>query len=131
MKRVLGICMGIGLLLFVGSCYYDQELPQAPIDNLPDDIVISFADDIEPLFSRANKNCTQCHNGLIQDPDLRVGQAYAALQQGGYIQAGNAEGSLFYQRLPGVGHRIQISFELTPEEIQLIKTWIDRGAENN
>ncbi len=123
--------MAICLLLLVGSCYYDQELPQTPPEDLPDDFVISFADDIEPLFSRPGTNCIQCHNGLIQDPDLREGQAYAALQQGGYIQAGNSEGSLFYQRLPGVGHRVQISFELTPEEIQLIKTWIDRGAENN
>lgn len=122
--------MGIGWLLCAGSCYYDKEM-EVVLPELPDNTVISFADDIEPLFSRSDKNCTQCHNGLIQDPDLRVGQAYAALQQGGYIEAGNAEGSLFYQRLPGVGHRVQIAFELSPTEIQLIKTWIDRGAENN
>lgn len=122
--------MGIGLLLWAGSCYYDQEM-EILLPDLPDDAVISFQQDIEPLFSQEGRNCTQCHNGLIQTPDLRAGQAYTALTQGGYIEAGNAEGSLFYQRLPGVGHRAQIGFELNAEELLLIKTWIDRGAENN
>lgn len=113
-----------GTFLLLSSCYYDtrdaQEVPDVPV---PDDI--SFSADIQPIFNQ----CTQCHNGS-PNPDLREGNSYNALVPA-YVEAGNAEGSLLYQRLPGVGHPFDVGFVLDAEEISLIKGWIDQGAKNN
>ena len=47
------------------------------------------------------------------------------------VEAGDAEGSEFYNKLPGNGHPFDVGFVLATDEIALIKAWIDRGAENN
>lgn len=124
------IVLSLGLCLGSYSCYYDKILEQE-IPDIPTDQEIFFSTDIEPLFSRSGKDCTACHNGLLQNPDLQVGNAYNALVPGGYVIPGDAEGSLFYQKLPGNGHAFDVGFTLSGEEIAIIKTWIDRGAENN
>lgn len=130
MRNLFKIVLTIGLCLGNYGCYYDQEAVKEAIPDQNPDTPISFKTDIEPLFSRSNTNCTQCHNGLLQNPDLRIGNAYDALIGGGYI-ANNAESSLFYQKLPGNGHAISVGFVLSTDDISLIKAWIDRGAENN
>jgi hypothetical protein len=130
MIRGLKIVLSLGLCLGSYSCYYDT-IQEQEIPDIPTDQEISFSTDIEPLFSRSGKDCTACHNGVLQNPDLQVGNAYNALVPGGYVIPGDAEGSLFYQHLPGNGHTFDVGFILNGEEIALIKTWIDRGAENN
>lgn len=113
------------LLLLLGSCYYD-ELIEEEVPDIPDTEEISFATDIEPLFTA----CTACHDGSVANPDLRAGNAYDALVPA-YVVPGDAEGSEFYQKLPGVGHPFDPGVVLTSSEIALIKAWIDRGAEDN
>ncbi|WP_445382602.1 hypothetical protein [Robiginitalea sp. IMCC43444] len=127
LKTISTLCF-CSLMMY--SCYYDEALPAPPIPDVDPDTPISFRTDIEPLFSRDETNCILCHNGAIQDPDLRVGNAYNAIVPT-YVTAGDAEGSLFYQRLPGLGHTVETGFELSTADISLIKSWIDRGAENN
>ncbi len=116
-------------LLLCFSCYYD-ELPKVEIPDVPDGQQISFQADIEPLFSRSGKDCTACHNGTVANPDLRTGNAYNSLVPD-YVLAGDAEGSVFYNKLPGNGHPFDVGFVLSTDDIALIKAWIDRGAENN
>ncbi len=130
MRTPIKIVLTIGLCLGAYSCYYDEVLPEAEIPEIPTDQEISFSEDIEPLFSRSGKECTACHNGAIQVPDLRVGNAYNALVPA-FVTAGDAEGSIFFQRLPGNDHPFDVGFTMSPAEIALIKSWIDRGAENN
>lgn len=128
MKKFLSYILGFILISFSASCYYD-ELVREEIEEIPDDVSISFAEDIEPLFSQGGKDCTQCHNGS-NDPDLRAGNAYNALVPD-YVVPGDAEGSELYQKLPGRGHPFDVGFSLNADEIALIKAWIDRGAEND
>lgn len=128
MKKCLSYILGFMLISFSVSCYYD-ELVEEVIEEIPDDVSVSFAADIEPLFSQGGRDCTQCHNGST-DPDLRAGNAYNALVPD-YVVAGDAEGSVLYQRLPGRGHPFDVGFSLNTDEIALIKAWIDRGAEDN
>lgn len=120
---LIGLCLAY-------SCYYDQAIEETPIPDIPTDQPISFTEDIEPLFSRSSKNCTTCHNGSIQNPDLRPGNSYNALVPD-FVNPGDADGSVFYQHLPGNNHPIDVGFTLTIDEIALIKSWIDRGADNN
>lgn len=129
MRKLQNGLLLIGLCLTY-SCYYDQAIEEAPIPDIPSDQPISFTQDIEPLFSRSGKDCTACHNGSVQNPDLRAGNAYNALVPD-YVNPGDAEGSVFYQHLPGNNHPFDVGFTLTGNEIALIKSWIDRGAQNN
>lgn len=128
MKKFLSYILGFMLISFSISCYYD-ELVREEIEELPDDVSVSFATDIEPLFSQGGKDCTQCHNGST-DPDLRAGNAYDAIVPD-YVVPGDAEASEFYQNLPGRGHPFDVGFSYNADELALIKAWIDRGAEDN
>ncbi|MBT8281097.1 MAG: hypothetical protein KJO16_05925 [Muriicola sp.] len=130
MKKHISFLLISGLILLNFSCYYDQEIDLSePLPDIPVDQAISFNTDIEPLFSQSGKDCTACHNGNVANPDLRAGNAYGEIQSS--IVPGDAEGSEFYQRLPGNGHPISAGFVLNSDELALIKAWIDRGAENN
>ena len=130
MNQIVKIILALGCCMALNSCYYDEELPKPAIPEPDPDTPISFRTDIEPLFSRSETYCILCHNGSGQSPDLRVGNAYNSLVPA-YVTAGDAEGSLFYQRLPGNGHRRDVGFVLSTDDISLIKGWIDRGAKNN
>lgn len=116
------------LMLSLSSCYYDEEivLPEVVLD---DDVEISFKTDIEPLFSQNNKDCTACHDGGI-NPDLTIGNAFNALVPD-YVEAGDADESKLFLNAPGNDHPIDAGFIFSANELALIETWINNGAENN
>ena len=118
MKKLLKIVLVSSITLLFFSCYYD-EFPEDIID-IPE--VVSFADDITPIF--ASYNCTQCHNASGQNPDLTPGSEYSNLVPA-YVTAGNSNDSRLYTKLAG-GHR---SVDAT--SLALIEKWITDGAENN
>lgn len=126
MKKLIRILLvsSLGLLCF--SCYYD-ELPEETdtVIEIPDDQEVSFSQDIQPIFS----NCTQCHNGNVANPDLTEGKAYNALVPD-FVVAGNGEDSDLFKKSPGKDHQ-DVGSVLSNDEFALLKTWIDRGAENN
>mgnify|MGYP001816571231 CR=1 FL=1 len=113
------------LLLSLSSCYYDEEvvIPEVVIDP---DVVISFKDDIQPIFT---DKCAACHNGNI-NPDLREGNAFDALVPD-YVQAGEADNSKLFLNAPGNDHPQDVGFTLSANELALIEAWINNGAENN
>jgi hypothetical protein len=122
MKKLLKIVLVSSITLLFFSCYYD-EFPEEVVIDIPVDQVISFADDIAPIF--ASNNCSQCHNASGQSPNLTAGSEYAALVPA-YVSAGNANNSTLYTFLAIDGHR-----NVDAQSLALIKKWIDDGAENN
>ncbi|MBD0851118.1 hypothetical protein [Maribacter arenosus] len=126
MKRLFKIVLVSSLSLFCFSCYYD-ELPEEQdlVVEIPDEVVVSFQDDVQPIFAQ----CISCHNGNVANPDLREGNSYNAIAES--IIAGDADNSEFYKKLPGIDHPQDVGFILTSEELGIIKAWIDRGGENN
>lgn len=122
MKKLLKIVLVSSLSLLYFSCYYD-EFPQAVEIVIPPDQVISFADDITPIFE--TYNCSQCHKPSGQSPDLTTGNEYSSLVPA-YVSAGNPTGSRLYMQLAVNGHR-----NVDAESLALIKKWIEDGAENN
>ena len=129
MKNISSKILALSLLLMISSCYYDETV-EVILPEIPDDQEVSFAEDIQPIFIQEGKDCTACHNGTVANPDLREGNAYDAIVPD-YVVPGDADASELYQKLPGNNHPIEAGFLLNAEEMALIKTWIDRGAENN
>ena len=126
MKKLLQFLIITGASLFMTSCYYDTVLELPPDDGGPIPTDVSFATDIQPLFTA---KCTSCHNGTIANPDLRAGSAYNNIVPQ-HVVAGNAEASNLFNKLPGNNHS-NVGFSLSVDEIALVKAWIDEGAENN
>jgi len=104
------------------SCYYD-EMPEelVKIPEVPDTQVVSFGTDIQAIFTA--ENCMQCHNAN-RDPDLREGNAYAALVPN-FVTANDADASSLFVKLVD-GHR-----SVSTDKLALIKAWINQGAKDN
>jgi len=130
MKKILNITTKVavlGMLLSLTSCYYDEVYEYTP----PVAIEISFATDIQPIFT---ESCVACHGGAIE-PDLTSGNAYASLTDiPGGIVAGDAEGSELVEMLehaPSADSPMPPSAPIATSKINLIKAWINQGAKNN
>jgi hypothetical protein len=124
MKKLLKIVLLSSVPLVMFSCYYDEfpEEIEASIPEIPEEQVVSFNDDITPIF--VDYNCTECHSPGGQNPDLTPGREYNSLVPA-YVTAGDPDNSKLYTQLAG-GHR-----NVDATSIALIKKWITDGAENN
>ena len=91
---------------------------------------VDFKRDIRPIFQQ---NCIGCHGPSQQMGGMRLDRRSSAMaiRGGTTIGPGNAEGSRLYLRLAGtkVGQRMPPTGPLSTEQINLIKMWIDQGAE--
>lgn len=110
-------------LLGMAACTFDTN-EYKPIE-VPD--TVSFAGDIAmPIF---DVKCAYsgCHadNGI--PPNLTPAKAYNSLQSG-YINTGDPEQSLLYQKINTGG---SMAVYATDQDRKLILTWIEQGAPNN
>lgn len=128
-KKILFLILftaGIWIMTF-NSCTYDQYLP--PEEPTIVDTVF-FADDILPIFN-ASCNSSGCHNTGGVPPDLSPGNAYDALQSGGFINVAVPADSELLEWMRG---NRDLDMPLTgpnPEYNALILAWINQGASNN
>jgi len=121
MKKLLNIVLVISVPLVMYSCYYD-EFPEEIVEEIPEGQVISFEQEIIPIF--VTNNCVECHPSIRQ-PDFRPGNEYTSLVPA-FVTPGNPADSRLYEMLNDNNHR-----SLTTTELNLIKKWIEQGAENN
>ena len=91
---------------------------------------VDFARDVQPIL---RQNCYSCHGAKQQKNGLRLDRRKDAMRGGtiAVIGRGNADGSRLYQRLIGDDFGIQMppTGALPPEQIAIIKRWIDDGAD--
>ncbi len=93
---------------------------------------IDFGRDVQPIFK---ENCYECHGRSQQMRGLRLDRRRDALPNriganGARIIPGNSPGSLLYRRLSGeAGSPMPPGGSLRPDQISIIKAWIDQGAE--
>jgi len=92
---------------------------------------IAYEKEIEPIF--ANK-CLFCHSGNVIESKFDM-STYEKVMKGGKrmaaIQAGNAAESLLYKMCSRKMTPVMPPIKeegLTPQELALIKLWIDQGA---
>ena len=118
----------------VGSAQEKKEPPKiAPIAELKLDRkdAVAYEKEIEPIF--ANK-CMFCHSGNVIESKFDM-SSYEKLMKGGKhlaaISAGKAAESLLYQMSSRRKTPVMPPIKeepLTPQELALVKLWIDQGA---
>ena len=86
---------------------------------------IDFARDIQPIFKA---NCDKCHGATKASSYLRLDTKQVAMK---VISPGNSKDSRLLHRILGEGGEARMPMggeALKPEQIALIKRWIDEGA---
>jgi hypothetical protein len=125
MKNIYKILILMGMGLFLGSCYNDTF----PEEVVPDEV--SYSENIQPLW---NSSCTSCHSGNIA-PDLRPGNSYQSLIDGGFVVKSNADESILYLSLfEGTGVSLMPPKPNGPwpdGNRNLVEAWINQGAKDN
>ena len=96
-------------------------------DNSPGSLTdpVSFSNDIAPFLEN---NCTACHYGGRQSPNLHDSVSYKQLLEGGYVIAGDAANSPLIIQLESDHPEKGI---LQEGQLLKIRTWIIQGALNN
>ena len=90
---------------------------------------VDFAKDVVPLL---RQNCVGCHGPSQQKSGLRLDRRSSVVKTGlRRVVPGSSANSLLYHRLIGgeYGMPMPPTGPLKPEQVALIKTWIDQGAE--
>jgi hypothetical protein len=121
-KKLRQILVAVVILAAVAgftSCEKYKILP-FPFDP---NATWSFKNDIQPIF--INDKCIDCHNGT-RSPDLRQGNAYNSLTNGGYVNAPGVT-SRIYVRMNSQDH---LSRSSETDRLKVLN-WIDQGAKNN
>ena len=116
-RIVAALIIPAGMLLFSSCEKYAYQLETVN----PEEPVL-FQTQIQPIFTN---NCITCHKGS-RNPDLRNGNSYASLTNGGYVNLPAASSRLYSQVISGS----HTAFTLDTEK-QLILLWIGQGALNN
>lgn len=125
MKNLFQYLILISIGLFLNSCYYDS-FPEDVIDP-PTPEEVSYVNDIMPLWVQ----CSGCHNGNIP-PDMRDENSYDSLLNG-YVVPFDSDGSILYESLFGINgvSLMPPSGQWPASKTNLVKAWIDQGAQDN
>ncbi len=122
----LVLTIGVALAVQSGS---DADSRVASVEAQPS-AAVSFADDIMPIFEA---RCWECHSEENMELGLKLDSYEAVMAGSDYgtvIEPGDADGSLLVDMIAS-GDMPEDGDPVLPEELELIKTWIAEGAENN
>ena len=125
---------GVAVVFLLGIPYLPQLAEEVDIQALPPAAKsqVDFSRDIEPLF---RESCYACHGPKQQMGGLRLDNKAAALE-GGYsgpaIKPGKSAQSRLIHLVAGLKKDLIMPMggeRLTPEQVGLLRAWIDQGAE--
>lgn len=105
----------LGLAVFSGNLFAESK--------------VDFAKDVMPIF---RQNCVECHGPNKQKNGMRLDRKSSAIKtRTRRIVPGNSANSMVYRRLIGedFGTQMPPKGPLPANQIELIKTWIEQGAE--
>ncbi len=108
-------------------------LPLAAHAQLPPPaaVTVDYDKDVKPILAQ---NCYSCHGGVAQQAGLRLDLRQNALRGGDYgpviVPGKSAESKLIKRLVDGDGGlQMPPSGALSPEDIGILRAWIDQGAE--
>lgn len=131
MRSLLTLAL-LALLPAAGLAQKAKEPGPVKVVELKRAEPVSYDKDVEPVFA---KRCITCHSGPVKEGGFDLG-SYEALVKGGRrgtpVVPGKGEGSLLYKSMarthkPFMPPRGE-GDPVTPEELALVKLWIDQGA---
>ena len=133
MYRIPSVVLVLAVSLVPTLAFSQEKAPPKtlPIVDLKRTDAVAFEKEIEPILE---KKCITCHSGSVKKGELDLG-SYEGLVKGGRrgtaIVPGKGNDSLVYKLL----HHEMKPFmppkgedEVTPNELALVKLWIDQGA---
>src|SRR5437870_2227004 len=131
------LVMFMALLLLAPSSLADKKKSTAapiPVVSLNRKEPVRYTQDIEPIL--INK-CMFCHSGPVKEGKLDM-SSYVTLMKGGKsgppIVAGKSAESMLVKRAGKTEKPFmppKSEEPLTPQELALIKLWIDQGAKSS
>src|SRR5580704_11912175 len=88
---------------------------------------VDFAKDVLPIL---RQNCVPCHGPAQQSSGMRLDRKSVVISRRGVVP-GSSDNSFLFQRISGNAFCIQMppTGPLRPEQIDIIKKWIDQGAD--
>ncbi|MGP8243379.1 MAG: ankyrin repeat domain-containing protein [Bryobacteraceae bacterium] len=88
---------------------------------------VDFAKDVLPIL---RQNCVPCHGPAQQTSGMRVDRKSVVISRRGVVP-GSSQNSFLFHRISGNAYGMQMppTGPLRPEQINIIKTWIDQGAD--
>lgn len=123
MRKIRLLICGIGLVVLMQSCYYDniEELyPQAPACDTTN---VTYSTDVWPVIS---ENCTDCHNTGFPSGNVSLSnydEIVAAVQNGSLL--GTIKHEDGWSPMPKGGGKL-------PDcDIQKIESWVNAGTPDN
>jgi len=91
---------------------------------------VSFAEQVAPILEQY---CTECHSEENAELGLKL-DTYEGLMAGSdygtVVEAGDADGSLLVDMISS-GDMPEDGDPVPPAELEVLKTWINEGAEKN
>ena len=118
----------IGLVLAM-TLPVAAQTPQNP--PLPATMQVDYERDVKPILAQ---NCYGCHGPAVQQSGLRLDLRQNALRGGDYgpviVPGKSAESKLIKRLIDGDGGmQMPPTGPLSPEEIGVLRAWIDQGVE--
>ena len=93
---------------------------------------VDFARDVQPIF---RQYCVGCHGAALHQAGLRLDRRSDAMRGGtltpGVIHPGDGKSSVLYIKISSsrFGPQMPPTGPLRPEQVDIIRRWIDAGAE--
>jgi ankyrin repeat protein len=88
---------------------------------------VDFSKDVLPIL---RQNCVPCHGPAQQSSGMRLDRKSVVISRRGVVP-GSSDNSFLFHRITGNAYGIQMppTGPLRPEQIDVIKRWIDQGAD--
>lgn len=121
----LALTVGVGL-----AAHSSTDRPSQPVDGVAASHAVSFSQQVMPLLE---KYCWECHSESNAELGLKLDTyegVMAGSDYGTVVEAGDPDGSLLVDMIES-GDMPEEGDPVTPADLEVIKTWIAEGAENN
>jgi len=123
----LALPIGIGL---IAQGRFADAPARATVIDADTHAEVSFSEQIAPIFEA---RCSECHSADNAELGLNLSTyegAIAGSDYGAVIEPGNPDGSLILDMIAS-GDMPEEGDPVPPEELELLRTWIAEGAQNN
>lgn len=126
------VLSGLAIFAAVGLAVQsdlNREVASAPLESQAHEAV-SFATDVMPILEQ---HCWECHSEQSAELGLKLDTyegVMAGSDYGTVIEAGDADGSLMIDMIAG-GDMPEDGDPVPAEQLEILKTWVNEGAENN